>query len=480
MCLIIRSACHRRQRAVAVAPAAARRVVRLMLLAVSVSLLAAGPARAQSEAAGSGDAAAPTDDPPPADDSGDGVPAEQAGGPTNYSEAIEAQQKWTRELREMSEPLLEGDYESEYVRLRGDYNRIRTNGGNLSGGQDQQTVRRALEILVFKATDPAVQQSPQKMKDALEQMRRELNAAGSAIANQTQKERFRQDFCRVAFDVIKQLLDNNWEARSFALSLLPDLEVVTAGFQRRRIEVFEGVPGLLVEVLTDGENQPDSIHMRAAAEISRLLRKTDTAPLIQMQMARGLAAELTRRETEIAYQMELVRALSEVTAAREAVGRPVPTGLQALVAVLDDNERHVLVRCESARAIGNAGYDSQINFEPIAWKIVQLSVRTGVIYNRNKNQQLNWVFSLCGADLYFAFHHEDEDLKGGANPQGLLNRAPRSEVVNQCYQQILKVSPPMWFGERVPNSDLVAVNNWVNENVPENLTWDANSPPLSK
>jgi hypothetical protein len=398
---------------------------------------------------------------------------------TNYSDAIEKQQQWTRDLRNESKPLLTGDYEAEYVKIRSAYNSILSNGGSLNGGKDLETVQKALELRILRAADPAIQQDVQQIKSVLEEVRRELARAGGAITNPQTKQRFRQDYCREVLNVLKKLLDNNWEARSFALSLMPDLEVVPSGFNSKRIEVYEPVYTVLTEVLTDAKGQPDSIHMRAAAEISRLLKKTDSAPLQQMKLAGGLASELSRNDTEIAYQLELVRALSLVTEARERVGRQVPTVLLALVKAMSDDNRHILVRCEAAKGIGRAGFDPQINFEPLAWKTVQLSVQAGAFYNRNRNPQLQWVFSLSGADLYFAFHHEDADLQSGRNPQGMLNRAPRSELVSNGYQQLLKIAPRMWFGESIPNSDLIAVNKWVSENKPANLTWDANAPPVT-
>jgi len=411
-----------------------------------------------------------------------GQPDEGAEGAAavNYSEAIEKQQQWTRDLRNMSKPLLEGDYEAEYVKIRSAYNSLLSSGGNLNSGRDLEVLQKALELRILRAADPAVQQDAQLMKDVLEQVRRELARAGGAITNAQTKQRFRQDYCREVMKVLKKLLDNNWEARSFALSLMPDLEVVPAGFNVRRVEVFDEVPGVLLGVLTDGENQPDSIHMRAAAEISRFLRKTDSPPLEQMKLASGLASELQRSDTEIAYQLELVRALSHISQPREVVGRPVPTALAALVDAMSDTQRHILVRCEAAKGIGRAGFDAQINFEPLAWKTVQLSVQAGAIYNQQRNPQMEWVFSLSGADLYFAFHHEDADFKTGRNPQGMLNRAPRSQIVNDAYQQVLRIAPRMWFGESIPNADLLAVNKWVNENVPDNMTWDTNAPALQK
>jgi hypothetical protein len=424
---------------------------------------------------------------PDPDEGSDGTAAEAAddapdeSSAINYSDAIEKQQEWTRELRNMSNPLLTGDYDKDYVKIRSAYNALLSNGGSLNGGKDLETVQKALDLRILRAADPSIQQDAQQIRDVLDQVRREIARAGGAITNAPMKQRFRRDYCREVLTVLKKLLDNNWEARSFAISLMPDLEVVPSSFGVKRIEVYEPVATLLAQIVTDGKNQPDSIHMRAAAEISRLLKKTDLTPLVQLKLAKALVSELTRNDTEIAYQLELVRALSEIDQAREAVGKHVPTALMSLVQIMSDNTRHVLVRCEAAKGIGRAGFDAQVNFEPLAWKTAQLSVQAGVFYNQNKNnRQLQWVFSLAGADLYFAFHHEDADFKGGRNPQGMLNRASRSEVVSDAYQQVLKIAPRMWFGEPIPQADLVAVNNWVNANVPANMTWDANAPPLTK
>lgn len=400
-----------------------------------------------------------------------------------YKAHVAKQQQLARKLTSLKKPLLAPDAEQNFNRnVSRFYRTLMTTGPNLSAAQDQAIMKQALEFRLFRAADPEVQASPQRMSLILGEVRRDLGSCGSQILNAQNKKRFREDVFLIAHDLLNQLLENNLDARSFALTVLLELETVSkeAG-KNTRTEILEKVPDTLLAVLTDpSPEQPDAVRAVAAAQIRRYLQITEALPVVQMKLAGGLSRQLMRTDTEYAYQRILIDALVQITQPREVSGKPVPTVFETLLKVVSDRSRPVVVRCEAARGFGRVGYDPQIAFDPLAWKVAQLAAETGAAYNEAPE---NPEFSVCGAGLYLAFHHLNADeAKDTTNVKGMLNRDARSTVVKGAYEQILKIAGPLLSasGAPVPDEDLKAINDWVTASMPENLKYDANGTPVSK
>lgn len=414
-------------------------------------------------------------------------PAETAtpgGAPANaqaeYQQAVLKQQQWARDVAAIRNPLLPAEAEAEFTKLSRNYRTLLTNGPNLSSANDLNTMRKGLEFRILRASDPAVQESPRQMLIVLGDLRRDLKSVGSQITNPQNKERFRRDVMKEAHTLLLKLLDNNLDSRSFAINVLTDLEVVSASFEQKRIMMYEEVDNTLATILTD-DRQPDVVRAMAANSIRLLLQKTEAFPVEQMDLARVLNAQLTRTDSEVSYQLLLIDALSQITQPREVQGRAVPSVFEGLISVVGNRQRFLQVRCRAARGLGRAGYDSQINFDPLAWKVAQLSVDAGQYFNQAPG---NPAFQQCGVDLYLAFHHanaaEQSDPK---NPRGMLNRARSSQVVKDAYREVLKIAGPMIFTNKaIPRTELAAVDAWVSQNVPANLVYDGagQGTPVSK
>lgn len=457
--------------------------------ALACPVIAPGPLFAQESPAGNADGASSQDGAAPAQDGAapaqDGA-APQEGAPENAQPEPPAndppqpaapgvdvvgellkQQAWTREVMAIKKPLLPEDAETTFnQKVSREFRSLMSNGGNLSNAQELDILKKGLEFKIFRITQPDAKQA-----SILNEIRRDLNGAGSLIANTQNKQRFREAVCREALAILKQLMDNNLEARSFAIAVMTDLEVVSASFQQKRIEVYSEVPTTLAAILND-DKQPDSVKLRAADAIGVLLRKTDVVPLVQLQLAKSLIQELNRVATEQAFQQRLLQTLMLINQPRELVGTPAPSVLQAFVDVLSDSRRDLRVRCLAARGVGKVPFDSQINFEPIAWKVTQLARDTAVWFNSNPK---NPAWQACGWNLYLAFHHE----VAPPGNQGMLNRAPQSKVVIDGYAQALKVVVPMIGSSKaIPEADLQAMSEWINANKPASLKYDANATEI--
>ena len=401
-------------------------------------------------------------------DSGTQVNPESGFDMQAYRTAVFAQRQKARQLVLLNEPLLGPEAEDEFTQIGRTYRQLLTAGPNLNSAADRKVIQKGLEFKILRASDPAIQISPKKMGDVIGELRRDLRSVGSQINNAQNKQRFREDVMKEALTHLKKLLSNNMDARIFALTAMVYLEVVQAGFGQKRILVLDAVPATFREVLADPE-QPDAVKSVATIQIGRYLRKADTLPVEQMDLARAMVKELSRFDTEDAYQLSLLDSLASIKQAREIVGKPNPIVFDAFIAVMSDRNRFIHVRCRAAAGVGLAGYDSQFNFDPIAWKVCQLSVEAAQFYNK---APANALYQRCGMDLYLAFH----PASGGSSDadNGMLNRAPRSGAVKDAYEQCLQIAGPMIFTQRaIPNPVLVQVNTWTQANVPANLNWDS-------
>jgi hypothetical protein len=447
----------------------------------SIEAIESAPAAPESPAAAE-DATAPPAEAPPAAINPPPVAPPAGTSQDEYLAAILKQQKWTREIAAIRNPLFPdpAKAEEDFVKnVQRNYRTLLTTGPNLNNANDLQTMRKGLEFRILRASDPAVQESPRLMQGVVNDIRRELKSVGNQINNPQTKEQFRRDVMKEAHAVLLKLLDNSLDARTFAINLLIELETVPASFEQKRIVIYEEVVNTLARLLND-ETQPDSVRASVANAIRIYLQKTDTFPVDQMKLAKALSSELGRINTEYTYQLLLVDALTAITEPREIVGRPVPTVFEALKNVIGDRNRFLNVRCRAAKGLGRIGYDTQINYDVLAWKVAQLAAEAGQYFNQSPG---NPGFQQCGVDLYLAFHHATAAEQSGPKPKGMLNRAPRSQFVKDAYAQVLKVAGPMIFTSKpVAQADLASVSEWVSQNQPSSLAYDASGvgTPVSK
>lgn len=396
-----------------------------------------------------------------------------------YLKAILKQQDWARRVAMEFKPLLPENAEAEFNKISTEYRRVLQNGPNLSNARDAAIIQQALEFRIFRATDPANQSSPRTMSNILNELRRDLKSIGSQINNPQARQRYREEVLTIAHTLLLKLMDNNLDARVFAVSILPDLEVIAKSAGQNRIVILDLVPGTLASLQNDA-NQPDAVRVNVAVQSRRFLETTEALPVNQMKIANSLSTELSRKDTEAAYQLALVDALSFVAQPREVVGRSVPSVFESLKNVVCDRSRFITVRCRAASGLGRIGYDPQINFDPLAWKVAELATEVARYFNQSPG---NPAFKTCGWDLYLAFHHanSDADETGGSNPKGMLNRAPRSQLVKDAYANTLKIILPLLQNtQAIPQAELAAVMDWAAQNVPANLLYDANGTPVTK
>lgn len=403
-----------------------------------------------------------------------------ASAPENPVEAYQLdQRKRVQALRRMDESLLTPQILAKFQKESRDYRTLIAVGTNGRNQKELETLRTGLQYRILSMSDGAVQNDPIDRENALKNFRRDLLRAGAQITNSQTRAQFRELVCKESLDLIRKLLTNNFLARSFALEILPDLEVVPPGNQTRMV-MYDQVDEVFVEVLRDPE-QPDAVKARAVNSITNYLQKADAIPQIQMALASAISDELSRPYTEVAYQVFLLAALEEVTAPRQLVAPTTAVSYCIAARLMRDKNRDIQVRCRAARVMGRTGYDAQINLEVLSWATADLVLETAARFNKDRNKNdPKWVTSAYY--LYTAFHHWERDEATGrapALPKGFLNRDARSEVVKKAYELSIPVISHMLMGKAdVPNRSLIPLFQWTGDNKPANLKFDPSCPPL--
>jgi hypothetical protein len=378
------------------------------------------------------------------------------------------QQALTRKIRDINSPLERID-EPKYLQLK------RTVTTNVQNGTDTaaeiENLTLALKYRLFQATDPSFVANPDNVKGLLNEMEREVKRAGSQAGNAQRIKAYRQKYCDAVLAVAKQMFDNNLDARAIAIQVIKELNVNTTavGLVENHPESLSALIGLLKD-----PEQPNSVKVITAAAISYVLTTTAVVPQQQADVSDAIADELDRPCTEPEYQLILLDTLCDLTVARKPVGAPVTTGMRTFVKIADDRNRRIDVRCRAAFGIGQGAYDERINFDALAFKIAVLALDASQFFNQAPG---NPAWQQCGVDLFFALRHEDKNgltKKLPLLPQGIMNRAGQSEVVNDSGQLVLKIAVPLVVNNaKIPQADQVALDKWIKANQAlANKSWE--------
>ena len=410
-----------------------------------------------SAAADPDEAATPQRDPPPNQPQPENDAIQQPA--QNCMQTIIDQQALTRKIRAINNPLERID-EPKYLQLKRNVTNNVQNGTDAAAEMENLTL--VLKYRLFQATDPSFISSPENVKGMLNEIDREIHRAGIQAGNAQRIKAYRQKYCDAVLAVAKQMFDNNLDARAIAIQVIKELNVNTnaVGLVENHPESLSALVGLLKD-----PEQPDSVKVITSAAISYVLTKTSVIPQQQAEVSDAIADELDRACTEPEYQLVLLDTLFDITIARKPVGAPVTTGMQTFVKIIDDRNRRVDVRCRAAFGIGQGAYDERINFDPLAYKIAILALDASQYFNQSPGLP---AWQQCGVDLFFALRHEDKNglaKKLPMLPQGMMNRAAQSAVVNDSGKLVLKMAIPLVVNNaKIPQADQVELDKWIKAN----------------
>ncbi|APZ93964.1 hypothetical protein [Fuerstiella marisgermanici] len=438
---------------------------------------AAGQSAPPAAAAGEGDATGKEAAKPAAPKPLPGIAPEVA--PTTKDDYLRDQRRRVQELRRL-QMTMTPQVLTDYQKVQRDFRSLLFQG-DMPKQKDLETIKTGLKFMVLSLSDKDVQAVPLDFENAVKKLRNELGRAGAGKINPAAKAKFRELVMGETFTLLQGLMKHNLLARSAAIEVLQDLEVVpsTGG---ARLTMYDKVDDELVRIMMD-KDQPDAVKVRVANTMVNYLEKADAIPQIQAAFARAVATELDKPFLDESYQVFLLATLEKVTIAREVVAPQQAIAICAAAKFLRNPSFELLPRCRAARVLGRAGYDAQMNFDVLAWATADLATETAFKFNQAQDKKdQKWV--LCASYLYTAFHHWDRDEATGrpadALPKGFLNRADKSEVVREAYNSAIPLIHHMLFQTKgISRNDLGKLFQWVTANKPANLKFDPSCPPLA-
>lgn len=399
--------------------------------------------------------------------------------PADPREAYQViQRRSVQALRRLNKSLLTPqviiDYQNGFRKYRG----LIRGGTSDRRPAEMKILKAGLKYRIYQMTDRAVQDDPAAIENALTSIRREIGQAGSAINNNQQKAQFRELVFREMTPLLKELLRNNLLARSCAIEILNDLEVVPPGLQGRMV-MYDEVDNILIEILDDPK-QPNAVKVRAANSIANYLQKHDAIPQIQMSMASAIERQLKLPYTSVAHQDVMLNALEEISVPRQLVAPNRHIAFSIAAELMQNRSRDIRIRCHAAAIFGRAGFDNRTNFTPLAWAIADLTGETAFMFQQGNKELLKW--KDCGYHLYRAFHHW---VPAGAQsgppgyPKGMLNRDSRNTTIREAWDVSIPLMVALCSQKGAAGKDMLKLIEWTKKNKPADLKFDPTCAPLA-
>jgi len=372
---------------------------------------------------------------------------------------ITEQQTLTRKIRAINNPVARIP-DKQYLEIRRGVAAGIQSGAD--GAADLENLNLYLSYRLFQATRSEFTANPDNARNLFNEIDREIRSAGSQAGNAQRTKTYRQKYCDAVLAVAKKMFDNNLDARSVAIHVIKELYInkTPAGLTENHSESMAALLGILKD-----PEQPDSVKVTTAAAVLYVLSNTSVIPQEQDSISDVIAAELDRPCLEVGYQMNLVDALFAITRARKSVGAANTTVMRTFVKLVDERTRPLQVRCHAAYGIGQGAYDAKIDFDPLTWKVANLTLEASVFFNQAPG---NPAWQQCGTDLFFAYRHADKNGLAKTPPmlpQGMLNRAPTSVPVKESGELVFKIAVPLITNRaKIPQGDQVALKKWIDDN----------------
>lgn len=441
---------------------------RLILHVAMAAILTSGTLSGQ-DASGNQNPPATTSESPPVPAGQNSPEATPAATMDEKSKAILEQEKLTRTIRALRNPISRPSKE-EGESNRKQYNSVLAKGS--AGAADLKALQTQLQYLIFEITEPTFLQDPVNAARLLDQVTRDVQSAGKEI-NPNKVLEFRRTYCGEVLKIVKQLLDNNLDARMLAvrvMGVLHEAKTVSGG---KKAEMFVPAITELRNLLQDPA-QPDSLKAVTASVVKTVLETCEVRVQDQFLICDALESEVLRPNTDPDYQTLILDAAMEIKAPIQTVGPPKATSLRIFGQILSDVSRPAEVRCRAALGVGRAAFDpsSNLPFMKLESHVYHISIaaRDAVLeYNNGDIRSRKW--ETCGRDLFFAFWHVNQsESKGDAPllPKGLLNRLPKSAVVNSLGPIIKDIALKLAIhNSKFDKNDVAPLAAWIQSNPPK-------------
>ena len=347
-------------------------------------------------------------------------------------------------IMELDRPLLSKE---ELAKLKKDawnsFNRIRTECDLSANG------KRIIEGSIrFRLAEMTVKEDQSKLLRLHQQFVGELTTVGGVGKKASEIQDMTKALGQELVKQVPNVLKNNFYARLHATEILGEINYAPA------YDVLIGIMQAK-DITEDEENgQPEAVKIAAVSSLTRILRFANPTPKERLAIAFALVAELRKPDAFWWRQQRMIDALRYCNIPGIDQGNnDQPFVVEALVAIVKDNQRAWIVRTRACYALGRVPFPKTVRVDDVITAICECALEMCAAANANP-RDLNW--KRCFANLYFAFQpangkdkDKDKDLNTELQgPGGLLTR--NSGASKKAYEVLI----PIFNDVRIASTDI--------------------------
>lgn len=354
-------------------------------------------------------------------------------------------------IMEMDRPLLSKE---ELAKLKKDswnsFNRIRTEC------ELNANSKRIIEGSIrFRLAEMTVKEDQSKLLRLHQQFVGELTTVGGPGKKQAEMQEMTKALGQELIKQVPNVLKNNFYARLHATEILGEINYSPA------YDVLVGIMQAK-DITEDEENgQPEAVKIAAVSSLTRILRFANPTPKERLAIAYALVAEIKKPDAFWWRQQRMIDALRYCnTPGIDQGDNDRPFVVEALVAVVKDNQRAWIVRTRACYALGRVPLPKSVRVDDIVTAICECGLEMCAAVNANP-RDLNW--KRCFANLYFAFqpaNGKEKDMNTESNaPGGLMTK--NSGAAKKAYEVLI----PIFNDVRIASTDIHIAKPPAEENV---------------
>jgi hypothetical protein len=361
------------------------------------------------------------------------------------------------EVMELDQPLAMKD---EIDKLKKDFAKyqmvLRT---GKTGDADKALLKNGLR---YRLALMCLKQNRMELSKLHEDLTRDLNSAASApdAPNANAVRSFRQVVLQELVNQITPLLTTQpFHVRLHLVLLLSELNLSEESTKFiLKQEAFTPATGPLLQVISSAD-QPEGVKIVAANGLARHLRLGTANIGLRVQIAQALVAELENKKSHPWYQMRLASALGAVDVDL-VQGKPII--VDALKAVMADNQRTWGVRAEAAKSLGRVPLPAASNPPTVTQAVAAFSLELAKAAQQSpqtKADESKWKSEFF--KVYLAFQQVDaNDLMADRKSKaGLLNSPSAS--ARPAYNLIVPLVSAILNGQRLTVQQIQALEAFV-------------------
>lgn len=306
--------------------------------------------------------------------------------------------------------------------------------GDLKNEAERDAVKRGIKYRIAEMSQMSRVRELSKMR--AEFIAQELNSAAKLKDKPQDVRDYRQFVLGEVVNQAKVLLDKNLHIRLNAVFLLAELDIVLSPGATVPAEAFaDSLP--VFTSLVESASQPEPVKIAAVRGIWRAYRYGNPQVKDKLPAAIAVIAELQKTDNSVDYQIRLVSALSACDQILDFNRQPLVT--PALLDIVNDPKRSMLVRCEAARALGRAPLASNTSPQVVMQSLVTLTQQAAVAQQKDPKDRRWWT---CFANIYLAFKPENpEDLEATRKGAGGLIQSTNGATATAAKAAFAVVQP---------------------------------------